>query len=362
MLKPQLELHGTNGLRTTLKPEQILLTAHHLDDQAETFLLKLMRGGGVNELAGIPVSRKLEASDVSHRVFRPLLRFHKCQLLEYVKNHNLNWVDDQSNESTEYDRNYIRHKIIPLFRNRWPSAVESIAESARLCQEANITQSDVLSKLLTECEASGNVSILACGDPISLDRIIKKSHSIIGGILRQWLHKNGVSQPSRAHLQSMQEQIQIQEGREGTVARLVSHDIVMFSGNLFIINKEVYDHPKKESWDGEGRFVANTGLAIELVEAESGFDPKWITGQQIQLIWRKGGERIHLPGRNHSSSLKKCYQQFNIPPWERDNIPMMVIEDQIIWVYNIGICGCNIKTSSADAVLPKLLREPLSNS
>ncbi|MGR3912923.1 MAG: tRNA lysidine(34) synthetase TilS, partial [Gammaproteobacteria bacterium] len=100
---------------------QVLLTAHHADDQAETLLLNALRGGGVHSLAGIRPLRMLSAAKGT-RVARPLLAFSRAQLAEYARAHRLRWIDDRSNRALQFDRNHLRHEIIPLLRQRWPGA------------------------------------------------------------------------------------------------------------------------------------------------------------------------------------------------------------------------------------------------
>ena len=93
-----------------------VLTAHHLDDQLETFFINLSRGSGLEGLSGIPV--------LSGNIVRPLLNFSKKQILNYAKKNNINWREDSSNDSDDYLRNNIRNNIIPNFKNLNPSLLK----------------------------------------------------------------------------------------------------------------------------------------------------------------------------------------------------------------------------------------------
>lgn len=123
--------------------EVALVTGHHLNDQAETVIFKLMRGSGLDGLSGI----KESSSMYGMTVVRPLLGYKKSQILEYAKLENLSWVEDPSNKSLEYDRNFIRNEIIPLLETRWDKAVNAIGKSAKIIAESNDFEKEVVKKM-----------------------------------------------------------------------------------------------------------------------------------------------------------------------------------------------------------------------
>ena len=116
------------------RENDILLMAHHLDDLTETVLLNLFsRGSGVTGLAGIQEVRKLG----NGTLYRPLLSVSGQEIHTYTTKNNLSWIEDESNLNTIFDRNFIRHEIMPMLKNRWQSAVTNIAKSALLCRQAS---------------------------------------------------------------------------------------------------------------------------------------------------------------------------------------------------------------------------------
>ncbi|MDG4605564.1 MAG: tRNA lysidine(34) synthetase TilS, partial [Candidatus Contendobacter sp.] len=119
------------ALAAALEPDAALLTAHHRDDQAETLLLQLLRGAGPHGLAAMPEAARLGQG----RLLRPLLNVDRAALLAYAHTQQLQWIEDASNADTGFDRNYLRHRILPLLRERWPAANRVLARSARLCAE-----------------------------------------------------------------------------------------------------------------------------------------------------------------------------------------------------------------------------------
>ena len=119
-------------LRSLIQEGDWLLSAHHKDDQAETLLLNLMRGSGPSGLAGIGEVQPFSAG----WLVRPLLPFSQSELRNYATQHELNWVDDPSNEDRQFDRNYLRHEILPRLEERWPEVSDRLLQSAVLAREA----------------------------------------------------------------------------------------------------------------------------------------------------------------------------------------------------------------------------------
>lgn len=116
---------------------EMLMTGHHLDDQAETFMLRLMRGSGVDGLSSMAEKRQMKSGGY---LVRPLLNVSKEQILEYAKQEKLSWVEDESNQSSDYDRNFIRNEVMPLLKTRWHKANASIANSAKHCAQVKLEQ------------------------------------------------------------------------------------------------------------------------------------------------------------------------------------------------------------------------------
>lgn len=130
------------AIQQHLKSNEILATAHHLDDQAETFLLALKRGSGIKGLSAMQAVNFLQ----NFTVFRPLLTFSKAELLAYAKAHQLQWIEDESNANNRYDRNFLRNKILPLLNQRWQQFSEMVARSAQHCAE----QQELIQELLND--------------------------------------------------------------------------------------------------------------------------------------------------------------------------------------------------------------------
>ncbi len=95
-----------------------ILTAHHTDDNLETFFINLSRGSGIDGLTGIP--------KINDKIARPLLPFSRNQIYEYAKTHNIQWCEDSSNASLKYKRNALRHGLIPVLKSIFPTILEAL--------------------------------------------------------------------------------------------------------------------------------------------------------------------------------------------------------------------------------------------
>ena len=136
------------------------LMAHHQNDQAETLLLQLFRGAGLAGLAAMPVWSELASG---MKACRPLLNQPQARIDDYAKQHALSWVEDESNLDLRFDRNFLRHQIVPLLQQRWPSVASNISRSADHCAEAMlILDQSVETRHADAIDASGRLVLDAC--------------------------------------------------------------------------------------------------------------------------------------------------------------------------------------------------------
>lgn len=175
---------------TLLKPGEYLLTAQHLDDQAETVLLQLMRGAGVKGLAAMPLVNAF----VGGYLARPLLNTSQQAILDYAKAHQLNWVEDQSNQDVDFDRNFLRHRVLPLLRERRPNVENAMARSASHCAEANELLTELAVQDLSEVQLEAS-KILSAG------ALKKLSMPRLRNVLRFWLQAQHCLLPSAVKLE-----------------------------------------------------------------------------------------------------------------------------------------------------------------
>lgn len=333
--------------KRVVEPGQVLLTAHHADDHAETVMLNLLRGGGLESLAGIPRQRMLSAAKGT-RVARPLLAYPGEALAEYARRHGLRWIDDPANRSPAFDRNYLHASVIPLLRARWPGVVASMANSAEHCREAAACLDRMAAQRFEECRADAKQGVFCLAPPLDVRLLKPLERAPVIHLLRHWIHRHGRRSPSSGQLATLFEQVfQAQSGSPGV--RWNGGEVRYFNGHLYL-TASLGDGPAPGAtlnWDLRERALGVNGLRVEVKSGISGgLDPRRLRGGKVQLVWRRGGERMTLPGRTHRSRLKKLFQQNAVPPWERRALPLLTVDGEVAWAHGVGpsaacCCGKN---------------------
>ncbi|MBB3045939.1 tRNA(Ile)-lysidine synthase [Litorivivens lipolytica] len=300
-----------------LNPGDVLLQAHHLDDQAETLLLRFFRGTGLEGLRGMPAARDLGEAVL----VRPLLDVSRRELEDYAAQHQLAWIEDPSNRDTGFDRNYLRHKILPQVEARWPGYRTTLARLAGLA--ATALPDDAVSNLTFHSRKS-------TWSALDLDALRSLDEGSRNAALRQWLGQAGIT-PSLAQLQALQKSMLWSSPDAEPVFELGPFQVRRFQEVLYITRLTSFDPELEVSWDG--------GAALELpgagtLSALGGDQPERFT-----VRFRRGGERCQPAGRAHSQRLKKLLQESHIPPWRRDRLPLIYLDGELAAVADLWICA-----------------------
>ncbi len=169
--------------------DECVLSAHHADDQAETLLLRLMRGSGVRGAAGIAAARALGAG----MLYRPLLGYSRAVLLDYAKQHGLNWIEDPSNATTEFDRGVVRHQVLPILSQRWPAASATLARFAQHARDSQALIDSLIAPILSACEVQA-------GGPLSVSALVQHPVMVQQAIVRAWISADARRVPSQRRL------------------------------------------------------------------------------------------------------------------------------------------------------------------
>lgn len=293
---------------STLRTGEVLALAHHLDDQAETFLMRALRASG----DGLGAMRPWRAF-VSGHLWRPLLDTPRADLLRYAQAHGLEWIEDPSNASEAHDRNFLRHRVMPLLRGRWPHADASLARSAALQRDA--------AAMLDDADAQALAGV-RCVDPACLD--VPKLRALPAPrrarVLRLWIAGRGLP-PLPAEGVARIERNLLRDATDGTPEFGWRNAVMRRWRELLWVERRrpVLDDAFRCTWHGEGRLPLPTGDALSFGGAAIGTPP---TGGWV-VHARRGGERIRLPGRPHSHALKQVLQDAGVPPWLRPRLPLL---------------------------------------
>lgn len=321
---------------------RLLLTAHHLDDQAETVLLQLLRGSGTAGLSGMDGANSAPAllGNPELVMARPLLAASRKQLAAYVAAHQIAYVDDESNADPRFARNALRHTVMPALAAAFPGFQERFARSAQHAQSAQ--------RLLTELAAQDLASCID-GDCLDIGKLRLLSTDRCYNLLRHWFGMRGLRMPSTAWLAEML--AQLLEARPDAQL-LVTHPdchVRRHRERLFLTPKLAElagtreegdeDRPGQAfSWGGEARldFPAYGGV-LYFDADEQGVDAAWLRGQELMIDFRKGGERLKLALNRPTKTLKYHYQACGVPAWERERLPTVSAGGKLLFAAGIGM-------------------------
>lgn len=294
------------AFESVLKEGETLVTAHHRDDQAETFLLRALRGSGPDGLAAMRPWRGFATG--LH--WRPLLQTPRAELLAYANRHGLAWLEDPSNEDLRHDRNFLRQRVFPLLRERWPQADAAFMRSAVLSADA---------VELLQREDALALAMARTADPraLSATALLELPATRRARALRRWIEELGLPPlPGEGVVQIENDLLPARadararfEWRDGVIERW--RDLLHAQWR-----REPLPAEWNTEWDGREPLPLPGGDLLRLQGAAAFPSP-------LRVFARQGGERIALPGRAHSHTLKNLLQELGVPPWEREALPLL---------------------------------------
>jgi tRNA(Ile)-lysidine synthase len=312
------------AFRRHLQPGEVLLTAHHADDQLETVLLALVRGSGLAGLSAMPVIRSFAAG--WH--MRPLLEFTRDAVSSWAHSAKLRWINDPSNDHLRFDRNYLRNELLPGLRQRWPAVARSVSRSAAHLAEA---------RELLEAQADADLQRAAVERCLDMRVVRELTSERRRNLLRRWLAGQGARMPSTRKLTALEHDIltahadRIPEGRWDTIevhrhGEFLYCDIARESPASSLITLWTTSKPLLLPCDlGELslRPAIGVGLALGTLPAE------------LSVRFRSGGERIRLAGHAQRTPLKNLLQEAHVLPWWRNRLPLLYAGSELVAVADL---------------------------
>ena len=317
------------AISSRMEPGDMLLTAHHQDDQAETLLLQLIRGAGPSGLAAMPdiavFGRGYHA--------RPLLGFSTKQIQAYAHKNRLEWIEDPTNNNTSFDRNYLRQKVMPLLSQRWPAVSRTISRSARHCAEAQAIIDEVSEEMLCTLLDAENGSL-------AIPELKRLSGPRIRALLRCWIRQMGYPLPNTVRLNQIENEMLNARPDRNPMVHWPGVEMRRYRNRLYLMPPLTQlDSQLLLDWKSGTRLRLPADLGtLTLYEAAGGIPTDiWRRGK-IQVRFRRQGERFRSISGEHSVSLKRYFQQRGVPPWERSRIPLTYINDELVAVGDILLC------------------------
>ncbi|WP_298718219.1 tRNA lysidine(34) synthetase TilS [uncultured Oceanisphaera sp.] len=312
------------ALAEAMQPGEILLTGHHLDDQAETLLLALKRGAGVAGLSAMPMRKSFGPG----QQWRPLLACSRQQLETFAREQGLSWVEDPSNADDDFDRNFLRNRILPPLLQQWPSFNRTLARSAELCAEQV--------ELALELAEQDLPGLLNPAGGLSITGLQSLSRARRNNVLRHWLQRHHIHS-SRSQLQAIWQELALARPDADPEVRLGQHSIRRYQGSLYLPNEQAQSLPLVSLNAGEWLHCGVGRLRLSPVtegaDLIAGLEP-----EQLHIAFQLPGLRARPAGRSGSRPLKKLLQEYGIPPWQRPNIPLLMQGSELVAAIGLFVC------------------------
>jgi len=326
---------------------QWIALAHHADDFAETFLLRLLRGAGIKGLAAMPEVRPLGAGKW---LIRPLLALRRADLESYARERALAWIEDESNLDTGFDRNYLRHEVIPRLAQRFPAAVQNIRRAGDHARATQALLDDLARLDLQGADADDAL-------PMALMRSLSVGRA--KNVLRYYLAAHGVAMPDRARLGEAVRQIRecSEDARlliELDGRQLRRHrDHIVITDSMVEAGRIVFEY----RWEGAREILIDElggtlffdPAAGQGIRSRLSHEPGWI------VRTRCGGEHMRPKADRPTRTLKNLFQEAGVPPWERERMPLLYCGDELVWAPGLGVDAKFLSAGSAPGIVPRWL-------
>jgi tRNA(Ile)-lysidine synthase len=313
------------ALSTRLRPDEVLLTAHHGDDQLETVLLQWLRGGGLRAVAGMRPVARFSCGWLA----RPLLGFTRAELADWAIAQGLPWLEDPSNADPRFDRNYLRLEVLPRLRARWPAAARTAQRVARQAVEALDLEARV-----TEADLGEVVQ----GETLSLARLAGWPEPRQRHVLRAWLRSRGVAAPPADTLESLRRDMLAADEARIPETRWPGAVVRRYRGRLYVDVPPARGRWQAGPWNPDVPFDLGADGRLELVAATgAGLSRARMRGA-LEVEPRPIGAAFRPAGHSHRRELRKWLQERGVLPWRRAALPCISYGGEIVAVGDLA-CG-----------------------
>lgn len=321
------------------QPCDFVALAHHADDQAETMLLQLLRGAGIKGIAAMPLLKS--ATPHMPAMLRPLLDIPRKTLLEYAQQHALQWVEDESNTDDSYPRNFLRHRLLPLLEERFPSYRDTLTRGAQ-----NFAEADGLLDELAQLDGGQSLS----EGVLQIDTLRKLSSQRAKNLLRYFLHLSSAPMPQAAQLDDMLRQLR--DAREGAAVCVEFGDwqVRRYQDRVYaFLSPGKFDAGLVVSWEGESALhwpALARNIIFQRTQGQ-GISLEKLQHAPVTLRLRSGGEALRPHPKAATRSLKNLLQEYHIPPWERERLPLLYCGDELVCVMGVAVAA-NFQATGAE--------------
>ena len=331
-----------------------VVLAHNSDDQAETVLLQLLRGAGVKGLAAMPFLRKQEraqssaqqsvrgfqrSSLVSHppslipdtSIMRPLLETSRAEIERYARRRKLGWIEDESNTDTAYQRNWLRHDVLPVVAARVPGYRIMLARAAEHFGEAAVLLDEL-------ARHDAGTADLASGT-ISVSHLQSLSAARAKNVLRLMIAARGWRMPDAARLQEALRQVRVARLDAKLRIDLGGYELRRHRDTLYLLAVSAEAIRRVVTWHGEPELVLPDfgGVLTMVPRRGGGIRTRHLRTEPVTIRAREGGERLQCHANRPRRTVKNLLQEAHIPAWERERIPFIYCGDVLVCVPGVGV-------------------------
>jgi tRNA(Ile)-lysidine synthase len=318
---------------------KIVVLGHNRDDQAETILLQLLRGAGIRGLSAMPTARFLRpqesdagrvAADPHPIILRPLLAVSRSDIERYAARKRLRWVEDESNSQERFARNFLRTQIMPSLERRFPGCYVTLARSA-----LHIAEAGQLLNHLAQIDGRGVLD----GERLRVAGLKSLGHARSVNLLRYFLFSRGVALPATRHLDEILRQLCAERQDADPLLHLGQVCLRRYRGWIELAPLPQVDMQSTVvRWAGQGQLALPNGGQVRVRATRGqGISAAKLTGGAVTIRWRRGGERMRLKSERPRRTLKNLLQEAGIPSWQRERMPLLYLNDELVWAPGIGV-------------------------
>jgi len=282
------------SLKSELRVDETLCTAHHQEDQAETFLLQLFRGSGVAGLASMPKIKSIGDSEL----YRPFLNISKQKIIDYASKNHLEWIEDDSNRDTNFKRNLLRIEFLPKLSSAFNGLIKNVSRSAAHQAEALKLMQDLAELDIKNFE-------LLINNKIQVSSLIQLPKRRMVNVLRYYIANLGFLLPSNKVLNELISSLSAKTDAN-VILRWHHYEVRRYNNKLYFFDEH----------------IESSNLPCPYYEALKNLP-------NFEIRFRLDGQRIKVKGKSHSQSLKKVLQESSIPPWDRDKLRMYYVDGSL---------------------------------
>ena len=342
------------ALAAALAPGDILLTAHHCDDQAETVLLQLLRGTGIAGLAAMPAQTDFGPG----RIVRPLLGFSRTALQAYAREHRLAWIEDPSNQELHLRRSFLRTEVLPRLARHWPAHASLLARTARHAAEAMELLDEVADADLAVCRHAVTHSPQA----LSVSALMAFSAPRQRNLLRYWLRQQGFLAPATSQLEEVLAQVRTAPRSQQARVCWPGTEVWRYRDSLVAMPAQHSPDPDLDViWDTHAPLnLPGIGRLHAVPVHGQGLSCARLNGKSLHIRLRAGGETLMLPGRGHHHVLKKLLQAEGVPPWQRVRLPLFYADRELAAVADRWVCAPYLAGDGEEGL--KIVWDPLAGA